>query len=177
MKILDIGCGPNNQKNTIGLDIVQHGNVDIIHDLNMFPYPFDDNEFDEVICYNVLEHLDNVIKTMEEVHRISKPNSTVRITVPTPSSFDLWNDFTHKRAFTSKCFDYFVRGTALFKQNVNQTSFEVVKSEFEKGVHRKYWWDRLLVRGANRYKQLYERRLMYIFQIHFIYFELKVVKQ
>lgn len=177
MKILELGCGPNKTENTIGVDIVQYDNVDVVHDLNVFPYPFNANSFDKILCYNVLEHLNNVITTMEEIHRIAKPDAIVYITAPTPSSFDLWNDLTHKRAFTSQCFDYFVRGTVLFERNIKKTTFEVIKTEFEKGARRKHFLDRLIIRFANRFKKLYERKLMYILQVHYIYFELKVIKR
>jgi len=41
---LDIGCGSKKTKGSIGLDIVKHKNVDIVHDLTKFPYPIKDDE-------------------------------------------------------------------------------------------------------------------------------------
>jgi hypothetical protein len=57
-------------------------NVDIIHNLNIFPYPLEDESFDEIYIDNTLEHLDNVIGVMEEVHHwliCKKPFGEVNI--------------------------------------------------------------------------------------------------
>ena len=84
MKILDLGCGKRKRKGAIGVDISEDTDADVIHDnnLNVFPYPFVDNEFDYVYADNVIEHLDNVVKVLEELHRISKNGATIKIIVP-----------------------------------------------------------------------------------------------
>ena len=82
MEILDLGCGKRKQKGAIGIDISKDTDADVIHDLNVFPYPFTDNEFDYVYADNVIEHLDNVVKVLEELHRISKNGATIKIIVP-----------------------------------------------------------------------------------------------
>lgn len=71
MKILDIGCGNNKMKGAIGIDRVALPEVDIVHDLNSFPYPFEDNTFDEIYAAHIVEHLDSIIRVMEELHRIA----------------------------------------------------------------------------------------------------------
>lgn len=78
MKILDIGCGKNkyNPENrddqTVGLDKFKLEGVDVVHDLEQFPYPFSDDEFDMVIAYHSLEHVDRFFELMEEINRILK---------------------------------------------------------------------------------------------------------
>ena len=72
MKRIDIGCGRYKVEGTLGVDMMEHENVDIVHDLNTFPYPFEDSEVDEIHCYHILEHVDNLIETMHELYRISK---------------------------------------------------------------------------------------------------------
>lgn len=51
----------------VGIDFVGNTNADVVHDLNIFPYPFPDNDFDKVVCSHVMEHIDDVVKVMEEV--------------------------------------------------------------------------------------------------------------
>ncbi len=41
-------------------------------DLNRFPYPFKEKEFDFIICSHVLEHLDDPVRVCAELSRISK---------------------------------------------------------------------------------------------------------
>ena len=107
-KILDIGCGRNKLKGAIGVDLLNFEGVDVVWDLNKFPYPFPDDEFDEIYCNHVLEHLDNVVATMKELYRIGKNKCKIFIRVPHAScSFTTWSDPTHRRAFTSGSFNYF----------------------------------------------------------------------
>lgn len=78
-----------------------------MHDWEVFPWPFEDNQFDEIELINVLEHLSDTIKTMEELHRISKPGGTVTIRVPFWNSPDMYTDPTHKAFFSAKVWGFF----------------------------------------------------------------------
>jgi predicted SAM-dependent methyltransferase len=72
MKILDLGCGKNKFKSSntsdivIGMDKYSLEGVDVVHDLEKTPYPFNDNEFDEIRAHHVLEHIQNFFGLMEE---------------------------------------------------------------------------------------------------------------
>ena len=58
----------NAEYTSIGLS----GNhIDIKHDLNNFPYPFNDNSYDMVIMSNILEHLDDPMTALNEGIRIT----------------------------------------------------------------------------------------------------------
>ena len=174
MKILDIGCGKNKAKGAIGIDINPSSDADIIHDLNIFPWPLADDEFDKIICRDILEHIDDIPKTMEEIWRIGKNGAIVEIVAPFPSSRWLYTDPTHKRAFTSKSFDFFVEGSEYYGRIPTRAKFVLTQVEYRKDTYR--WWDKLILKLANKYKDYYESYFMYIYQIHTIYFELKVVK-
>jgi len=41
----------------------------VVHDLNTFPWPLPDSEFDFINCQDVTEHLDNINRVMEVIHR------------------------------------------------------------------------------------------------------------
>jgi 2-polyprenyl-3-methyl-5-hydroxy-6-metoxy-1,4-benzoquinol methylase len=102
-----LGCGPHKAPRYIGVDKVKLPTVDIVHDLDIYPYPFEDNSVDEVICSHVLEHLEDVNKTMEELHRICKPNALIRVRAPYYKSHYAFGDATHKHFFTEQSFIYF----------------------------------------------------------------------
>jgi len=55
MKKLNLGCGEDYKEGYINLDILDNEFVDVIHDLNKFPYPFKDDEFGEIYIHHVLE--------------------------------------------------------------------------------------------------------------------------
>jgi len=104
---LNLGCGNKKINGYIGVDFVKTKSTDIIHNLNYFPYPFEESSIDEMLVDNVLEHLDDLILTIEEFHRILKPGGIIKINVPYAKSDGAFKDPTHKHFFTEKTFQYF----------------------------------------------------------------------
>jgi len=80
MKILNLGCGSNKLKSegneVIGVDFDKNVSPDVVWNLNKFPYPFKDSEFDEVVANHSIEHLDYSVKdpddVLKELWRITK---------------------------------------------------------------------------------------------------------
>ena len=79
---LNLGCGEFKKEGYLNLDISSAVRPDLIHDLNVFPYPFHDSQFDVVEADHVLEHLENPFLVMKELHRISKNKASVTLRVP-----------------------------------------------------------------------------------------------
>jgi len=169
---LDIGCGKNKIAGAIGIDLNPDSSADIIHDLNKFPYPLKESEFDMIFCRNILEHLDDIPRVMDEIWRAAKGDAIVEIVAPFPSSRWFYADPTHKRAFVSKSFDFFVKASPYYGNIPVKSDFKILKIEYQKGTYR--WYDRLLLRLANAYKNHYESYFMYIYQVSDIYFRLQV---
>ncbi len=117
--ILNAGCGRTAEKEKregnhesanakiIYLDIRNNVGADVVHNLNNLPLPFDDNYFDEIILSHIIEHLEDVYVFFEEIHRILKPKSIVRIVVPHYTDWTYWRDPGHKLHFNSYSFDRF----------------------------------------------------------------------
>ena len=103
--ILDLGCGKRKTLYAVGLDIVYLSDVDIIHDLNDYPYPFKDNFADVIIMKHSLEHTKDRIKTIKEVHRILKPNGILKIKVPHFSSVNAYGELDHYHFFCTNNFN------------------------------------------------------------------------
>ena len=81
-KTLVLGCGESRVKDAIHVDVNPLAQPDVLHDLNITPYPFEENEFDEIQAFHVLEHLDNPFGIMKELHRIIKPGGLLHLKVP-----------------------------------------------------------------------------------------------
>ena len=79
---LNLGCGETKKAGYVNVDWNFRDNPDVVHDLNVFPYPFADSTFDLVEADHVLEHLDKPFLVMKELHRILKPSGRVIIRVP-----------------------------------------------------------------------------------------------
>ena len=189
-KILDFGCG-NRKKEipeaiVIGLDQFKLPGVDVIHNLNKFPYPFNNNEFDEIICDDVLEHLDDVIKVMEELWRITKKSGIIKISVPHFSSDNYYTDITHKHPFSSRSFDFFDPNyTGKIHQFYTGARFRIIKkiigfSEILPSG-RKHPPNFIKIIGLqwliNRLPRFYEKFFAFILPATELYFELRVIKE
>lgn len=79
---LNLGCGEDKKEGYVNVDFHSHVNPDVVHDLNSLPYPFDSNSFEQIDAFHILEHLDQPLFVMKELHRILRPNGLLRIKVP-----------------------------------------------------------------------------------------------
>jgi SAM-dependent methyltransferase len=170
MKKLNLGCGNDIKKDYVNLDFIKQPGVDVVHDLNKFPWPFKDNTFDEIYASHVLEHVEDLTKTMEEIIRISKPESKIKIRVPHFSCGVSYRDPTHKRLFSYFTFDYFEEGEynlpkfKIFKKRLNFTrlSFTFLNFIFNPII--------------NLNPAIYERFFCWILPCSEVLFELEIVK-
>jgi SAM-dependent methyltransferase len=180
MKILDLGCGKRKYPKSIGIDFSPNTDADIVHDLNKYPYPFNDNAFDMVHASHILEHLDDTVKTMNEIHRICKPNAKIIIRVPHFSQAGAWANPTHRRAFATYTFDYFEKNSS---EKYSDKYFKVVKKRLNYLLEPNYHktWKIIIWKIINYFANLNlwfcERVWCYWFGgFSEIYFELKVIK-
>lgn len=114
MAELLIGCGnrrvkvchaPGNEAFTdlTTLDIDPNSGADVIHDLNVIPYPFADDQFDEIHASEVLEHLGSqgdwraFFAQFSELWRILKPGGVLCASCPSATSRWAWGDPGHTR--------------------------------------------------------------------------------
>ena len=71
---LNLGCGNKIIDGYVNVDKYDTYNIDIKHDLEKFPYPFEDDTVEEIILSHVLEHIgqspDIFIKILKELYRI-----------------------------------------------------------------------------------------------------------
>ena len=104
---LHLGCGHNIKSGWINHDLIDLPGVDVVFDLNKYPWPIEDNSIDEIWAKDVLEHLPNTINVMNEIYRITKPASKIYIAVPYWNSWEAITDPTHISQFNEYTFDFF----------------------------------------------------------------------
>lgn len=77
--------------------------ADVIHDLDQYPWPFEDNSFDACHAYCVLEHLGrqgdykSFFAVFAEIYRILKPDGHLFALVPSRNDKWAWGDPSHTR--------------------------------------------------------------------------------
>ncbi len=187
MKILDIGCGKRKIKGAIGIDCEKDSDADLICDLNKFPYSFKNNTFDLIYCFDILEHLNDIIKVIDELYRISKQEAKIIISVPHFSSHNSYTDLTHKRAFAVRSFDFFVKEESSVVKYSNQKSqFRIIKKEIIPNrfifKFNKKWIKipniplKYIINFSPLTQDIYERFFPFILTAEAVHFELKVIK-
>ena len=109
MAMLVLGCGNKPVENAINHDVAKHSPwVDVAHDLNVFPWPWGDNQFDVVQAWAVLEHLRaDRLQIMNELWRILKPGGLAIIKLPAWDSDAAHDDITHYWFGSLHCMEQF----------------------------------------------------------------------
>lgn len=124
MKKINMGAGTSAKyfPDWVNLDFIAAEGIDVVHNLNEYPYPFEDNSADMIQAIDVIEHLPpyidgkpNVMMFIEECHRILKAGGMLKIQTPHWQSKNLWIDPTHTRGFDEKSMDYFDPETQIGK--------------------------------------------------------------
>ncbi len=111
MVILDIGCGKNLQEpGAIGFDRQPGSDADVLCELARFPWPIRESCADRIYLSHFLEHQSDVLRAMQEVHRIAKAGAEVVAVTPHYSSLDSYTDPTHLVHLGFRSFDYFAQG-------------------------------------------------------------------
>ncbi len=152
-KRLNVGCGTDIKKGWVNLDAAAVRGVDVVHDIEQLPLPFLDEYFDEILCQDVLEHIDYP-RVLKDLHRILKFGGTLRVRVPHFTSKNNFVDPTHRKLFSVSTFDFFICGVKLKEKRAYYFDFA-----FAKIVHRRisferssrwFFYNRLIDRIVNR---------------------------
>jgi len=106
---LELGPGIHRQPEVdIAIDKCPDADCDIVRDFAKRGIPFSDDLFDDVLAYDVLEHIesyDDLIFLVNEVWRVLRSGGIFHVTVPNYlCGFD---HPTHHRVFSSGAFYYF----------------------------------------------------------------------
>jgi len=83
--ILNVGCGGRSYDKAcyfgdVRIDVERFPSVMMLMDAHSLA--FGDSIFDEIVCFEVLEHLDSPIKALKEFRRVLKENGEIMISVP-----------------------------------------------------------------------------------------------
>ncbi|MGE3549679.1 MAG: methyltransferase domain-containing protein [Geobacter sp.] len=145
-----IGCGQNitkknfvpgheNWNQLVTLDINPDHSPDVLWDLNQLPLPFEDNWFDEIHAYEVLEHCGKqgdykfFFNQFSDFYRILKPGGTICGTCPHHLSVWAWGDPSHTRVIQKENFVFLSQNE--YKIQIGTTAMSdfryIYKSDFD----------------------------------------------
>jgi SAM-dependent methyltransferase len=103
-RVLDVGCGVKpylpffaTAREYVGVDLVPTEYADLVGAAEQLPV--EDGAFDVVLCIQVLEHVDEPVRAIRELHRVTRPGGRVLLSthgtqVFHPNPNDHWR-WTH----------------------------------------------------------------------------------
>ena len=160
-RVLDVGCGAAKAPGAVGIDRrirkdrPAESQLDIEHDLTVFPWPIEDDSFDLVVCSHILEHLPDTVSTMEELNRITSDGGKIYIEVPHYTWFESFRHYEHKHFFTFGSFDYFIKGNPHYKTDFRLVYRRIFFDDFTNTIGIGFL--------ANWLPRVYEKRLAFLF--------------
>ena len=174
-RILDVGCGRNKRPGAIGVDRNPRTAADVLCDLDHFPYPFRDSSFDELYATHVIEHVADVIRTMEEFHRLVRPGGRIHIVTPHYTDFSSFCDPTHRWHLNSYSFRYFGADDAGFGY-YSDAGLRERKVRLRLLALWRWLGFEWLVNAFPRFRLFWEHYLCFVVRGKVIEFDFEVVK-
>jgi SAM-dependent methyltransferase len=115
MARLNLGAGNRPEPGAVNHDRIRHRpEIDVVHDLDVLPWPWPDNSFDAITARSVLEHLRlNLVESVDECWRILQPGGCLHVKVPLWTHENSYADPTHHWHYTLHSFDVFDPSTKL----------------------------------------------------------------
>jgi SAM-dependent methyltransferase len=112
--------------------------------------PFADNTFDRVVTSEVLEHIQNDVNAISELHRVLKPGGTLGVTVPTwwPEKIN-WMLSDEYHAPKSVGGHVRIYSATELKAKLRSAGLDVTGSHHAHALHSPYWWLKCAVGPRN----------------------------
>ena len=107
--LLDIGAGETRRKGFVTLDKRKIKGIDIVHDLEKFPYPIENEACLSIVASHVIEHIKPwlMIDLMNELWRIMKFDGQLAMSMPYGFSDGFLQDPTHCNQCNHATWQYF----------------------------------------------------------------------
>ena len=105
---INLGCGAHPKPGYVSLDHANLPGIDVTADLNAPLDLFPDNSVDAIYTRHVLEHVDELLPLLKEMHRITCKDGVIEVIVPHFSNPYYYSDPTHVNFFGLYTMFYFV---------------------------------------------------------------------
>jgi hypothetical protein len=114
---LDLACGPKKEPTAIGLDKRALPGVDLVHDLEVLPWPLPDACCLRILASHIVEHLKPwlIFDILNEAHRVMKDHGQLLIATPYAGSPGFWMDPSHTHGWIESTAMYFDCGHPLWE--------------------------------------------------------------
>ena len=131
--------------------------VNVVHDLDQYPWPFETESVHEVFMSHCLEHLIDHNRAMKEVHRVLTNGGIARIRVPHFTWQLAFQDPTHRHFFAYNTFSYYASDSGYFDFKFSSCKAKLIFGK------RLSVWNFILEPLFNRFPTAYEQSPLRIF--------------
>jgi len=107
--MVDLGCGETKQHGWIGMDKRALPEVDVVHDLEIFPWPLEDDSCTMLKASHLVEHIKPWLQIdfMNECWRVLEEGGILIISTPYGHSYRFVQDPTHCSPWNESTPEYF----------------------------------------------------------------------
>ncbi len=110
---LNLGAGSDIQPGFTNHDLMALPGVDVTHDLDQFPWPWDDGSASRIRAFDVFEHVMKPYEFMRECWRVLAPGGVLDLQTVHHRSPNYHRDPGHWRGLDEQSLDYWIPGTFL----------------------------------------------------------------
>lgn len=157
-------------------DVATLSRADVLCDLDHLPYRFRDSSFDRLQAVHVIEHVAEVIRSIEEFHRPVRAGGEVIIVTPYYTDFSSFCDPTHRWHLNSFSLRYFGDNHGGFGY-YSAARFEELSVHLKLLALWRWLGFELAVNAWPRFRRFWEHYLCYIVRGKAIEWRLRVIKQ
>ncbi|MFP6868667.1 MAG: methyltransferase domain-containing protein [Nitrospinota bacterium] len=191
VRILDIGCGQAKEPGAVGLDVNPATSADVLADVSGSSLPILPDSFDRIVVRHIVEHVEDPIRFMEELHAAARDGGEIEGITPHFSNPCSFADPTHRHHFSTLFLNFFLKEQDEAPEGARRwvnrflecyypaisfytaVRFEIVELEITFcRLHR--WLG--IAWFANRFPEIWEFHLSGIFRARDIRFRLRVCK-
>ncbi len=104
---LYLGAGQKTLAGYMHVDLEPGPNIDVVHDLDSFPWPWEDGSAEMIVAEDVVEHLQSsLIAFCNEAWRVLAPTGELYVRTPHHEGVSSWIDPTHRWHLHEQSFQY-----------------------------------------------------------------------
>ena len=175
--MLHLGCGNAKISGAVGVDMLRFPSVDVVHNLDSAPWPFENDTVDIFFVHSLLGHVTSIVDFFNEIRRVGKNGSRIIISVPYFRSVDAFSDPTMKHFFTSFSMDYFLDiGSHLSSYNYSSAKFKKIGFWYGWPQSSRNPFVRVFKAFIQRFPHFYDQYVSLLFPIKVLTWELEIKK-
>jgi SAM-dependent methyltransferase len=149
--------------------------ADVLCHLDHGGLPFRDNSFDHLRAEHIIEHVADIIATMEEFHRVTKPGGTIFIATPHYTDYSSFRDPTHRWHLNSFSLRYFGQDNAGYGY-YSKVRFREISVRVKLLALWRWLGFEFLVNTFPRYRRFWEHYLCFVVRGKVIEWRLQALK-